>query len=128
MRYLGLAEVLRLHQQILSRSGGVDGIRDLGALESALSQPKLSAGGSEAYATLIEKAAALGFSISSNHPFVDGNKRTAHAAMEVLLVLNGVEIDAPVNEQEQLMLQLASGQLSRQELMRWLVAHVRAVK
>jgi len=74
VRYLGLAEVLSLHQQILEETGGADGVRDLGALESALAQPKLSAGGLEAYPTLIEKAVALCFSLSKNHAFVDGNK------------------------------------------------------
>ena len=120
MRYLGLAEVLSLHQQILANTGGSDGVRDLGALESALSQPKLSAGGMEAYPSLVEKAAALCFSLSGNHPFVDGNKRVAHAAMEVFLLLNGWELIATVDEQEALMLQLASGEVRRDELLAWL--------
>ena len=120
MRYLGLAEALSLHQQILAKTGGANGIRDLGALESALSQPKLSAGGLEAYPSLIEKAAALCFSLSKNHAFVDGNKRVAHAAMEVFLLLNGFEIDAPVDDQESMMMKLASSELSREELIEWL--------
>ena len=60
----------------------------------------MSFGGTELYPTLVEKAAALGFSLIKNHPFVDGNKRVGHAAMETFLVLNGHEIDAPVPEQE----------------------------
>ena len=127
MRYLGLAEVVELHSRILADSGGADGVRDLGGLESALAQPKLYVGGVEAYATLVEKAAALGYSLSSNHPFVDGNKRVAHAAMEVFLLLNGMEIHSSTDDQEQLMLALASGALSRDQLTRWLETHVREV-
>jgi len=118
-----LAEVISLHQRILAQTGGSDGIRDMAALESAIAQPKLTAGGSEAYPTLVEKAAALCFSLSGNHPFVDGNKRVAHAAMEIFLILNAVEIEASVDDQEQLMLQLASSELSRDELIQWLLAH-----
>lgn len=128
MRYLGLAEVVELHRRILADTGGADGVRDLGGLESALAQPKLSAGGDEAYVTAVEKAASLGYSLSSNHPFVDGNKRVAHAAMEVFLMLNGLEIQSSTDEQEELMLALASGELSRDELMRWLDTHVKEVE
>ena len=73
---------------------------------------------------LLEKAAALGFSLIRNHPFVDGNKRTGHAAMEVFLVLNGYEIDASVDEQEQTILQLAAGELAREVFSEWLRTHV----
>ena len=124
MRYLGLAEVISLHQQILTDTGGAAGIRDLGALESALAQPKLSAGGADAYLSLAEKAAALCFSISGNHPFVDGNKRVAHAAMEVFLVLNSAEIEASVDDQEDLMLKVAAGEITREVLVQWLERHV----
>lgn len=128
MRYLGLAEVLSLHQQILAGTGGSDGVRDLGALESALSQPKLSAGGMEAYPSLIEKAAALCFSLSGNHPFIDGNKRVAHAAMEIFLLLNGSQIVSTLDAQEALMLKLASGQMERDELLSWLRENTREIQ
>ena len=61
----------------------------------------------------------------NNHPFVDGNKRLGHAAMETFLLLNGSEIDASVDEQERLMLDLTSGRLTREQLAAWLVAHLR---
>lgn len=120
MRYLTFAEVLFIHEHILAQTGGHAGIRDLSALESALAQPKASAGGTDAYPSIEEKAAALCFSLCSNHPFMDGNKRVAHAAMETFLVLNGREIQASVEEQEQLMLAVAGGQASREELLEWL--------
>jgi death on curing protein len=68
----------------------------------------------------MDKAAALCFSIVRNHPFVDGNKRIAHAAMETFLVLNGVEITANVDEQERVMLGLAAGEMTRESLVQWL--------
>ena len=120
MRYLTLGEVLALHTRILAESGGRPGIRDFGAISSAVSQPRVSVGGKDAYPSLIEKAAALGYTLSQNHGFVDGNKRIAHAAMETFLVLNGFEIDASVDEQESIMLQLAAGELSRESLRVWL--------
>lgn len=125
MRYLTLGEVVALHRAILESSGGATGIRDLGALESALAQPRASFGGIDLHATLSAKAAALAFSLALNHPFVDGNKRVAHAAMEVFLVLNGHEITATVDEQERLMLDLAAGLITREELAIWVEQHVK---
>ena len=90
MRYLTLWEALALYHRMMDQSGGARGIRDLGAVESASAQPQMTYGGFEFCPTIVEKAAALGFSLIMNHPFVDGNKRTGHAAMEVFLVLNGL--------------------------------------
>ena len=128
MRFLSLGEVLALHQRILATSGGRPGIRDLGAILSALSQPKASAGGEDAYSTIHEKAAALGYSLIRNHGFIDGNKRVAHAATEVFLVLNGLEISGSVEGQERFMLSLATGETSREDLARWLQSNTRAIE
>ena len=127
MRYLTLGEVVELHRSILGRTGGAGGIRDIGALDSALSQPKTAFGGQDLHPSLIDKAAALCFSLVQNHPFVDGNKRAGHAAMETFLILNGSEIDARLEEQEKVMLDLAAGKLSRSELTSWLRDHVKQV-
>jgi len=123
MRHLTLAEVLELHRRILAESGGSAGVRDLGALESAVAQPLASFGGQDLYSSLVEKAAALAFSLVKNHAFVDGNKRAAHAAMDVLLVLNGAEFQCNVDEQEQFWLSLAAGEKSRADLVAWVAAH-----
>ncbi len=125
MRYLTLGEVVELHRRLLGATGGAPGVRDLGALESAIALPKATFGGTDLYPTLMEKAAALCFALVANHPFVDGNKRVGHAAMEIFLVLNGTEIDAAVDEQERLMLDLAAGRISRSHLTDWLHQHVR---
>ena len=124
MRYLSLAEVLDLHRMVIEQAGGTTGLRDLGALESAVAQPRMTFGGEDLYPSAIEKAAALCLSLVQNHPFVDGNKRVGHAAMETFLLLNGFEINAVTEEQEQLILALAAGRLSREDLVAWLRGHV----
>lgn len=125
MRYLSLGEVVALHQALLEQTGGATGIRDLGMLESALAQPRATFGGTDLHPTLVHKAAALGFSLTLNHPFVDGNKRVGHAAMEVFLLLNGIDLNAAIDEQERLMLDLADGRITRHQLMLWLENHAR---
>jgi death-on-curing protein len=124
MRHLTLGEVVALHRAILGATGGADGICDLGALESALAQPKATFDGRDLYPSLVEKASALAFGLAMNHPFIVGNKRIAHAAMAVFLDVNGVAIEATIDEQEQLMLNLASGRVPRAELTTWLEGHV----
>lgn len=128
MRYLTLGEVVVLHRAILELSGGASGIRDLGALESALAQPRATLGGSDLHSSLHAKAAALGFSLALNHPFLDGNKRVAHAAMEAFLMLNGSEIIATIDEQERLMLDLAAGLITREQLAEWLEKHLQSAR
>jgi len=126
MRYLTMGEVVDIHEAILRQSGGAPGIRDLSLLESALAQPKATFGGEDLHSTLIDKAAGLCFSIVGNHPFVDGNKRVGHAATEVFLLLNGFEITASVDEQERVMIEVASGTISRAQLADWLRTHVQS--
>lgn len=118
-RYLSLREVLILHERVAAISGGGVGVRDLGLLESAIAQPRQSFDGKDLYPSIVEKAVALGFSLISNHPFVDGNKRVGHAALEVFLLLNGYQLDASVDEQERVILAIAAGAMTREELTRW---------
>jgi death-on-curing protein len=125
IRYLTLSEVLTLHTEVLATSGGAAGVRDLGRVQAALAQPASTFDGVELYPTIVSKAATLGFSLIQGHPFVDGNKRIGHAAMEVFLILNGFEVAASVDEQERVVLQVASGRLSRDRFAEWLDQHVR---
>jgi death-on-curing protein len=120
MRYLTLGEVVALHRAVIESTGGATGLRDLPALESAVAQPRATFDGIDLHTTLTGKAAALAFSLALNHPFVDGNKRVAHAAMEVFLALNGFELRAGVDEHEALFLNLAAGRSRRHELETWL--------
>jgi death-on-curing protein len=124
VRYLTLNEVLEVHRQVMAQSGGAEGLMHLPALESALAQPQMTFGGEDLYPTLVDKSAALGYVLIKNHPFLDGNKRTGHAAMEVFLVLNGYEIRATVDEQEHVILQVAASEIDREEFTAWLRTHV----
>jgi death-on-curing protein len=126
MRFLTLDEVLELQRLVLAQSGGAAGVRDLGGLESALAQPLITFGGQDLYPTLTDKAAALAFSLIQNHPFVDGNKRAGHAAMETFLMLNGHELVAAVDEQEQIILGVAAGTIERAQFTEWVRSHVGA--
>ena len=126
MRYLTLSEALELHRRVIGQSGGALGVLNLGGLESALAQPRITFEGRELYPSVVDKAAALGYSLIQNHPFIDGNKRTGHAAMEVFLLLNGFEIQSSVDEQERIVLQVASGEMDRESFAVWLRDHVAA--
>lgn len=125
IRYLSLEEVLELHRLVLRQSGGLEGVRDLGGLESAVAQPQMTFDGQDLHPCLPTKAAALGFSLIRNHPFVDGNKRIGHLAMEMFLVLNDHELDAGVDEQERIILGLAAGELSREDFAGWVRSRMR---
>lgn len=124
MRYLLIEEIISLHAKVIAQSGGGSGLRERAALETAVAQPEMTFGGEDLYPTVTDKAAALGHSLIQNHPFVDGNKRIGHAAMEVFLLLNGYEINTPVDEQEEIILSVASGRVSRAEFTEWLRQHV----
>jgi len=126
-RYLTVNEVLQLYRQIMDKSGGTVGILNMESLESAVAQPRATFDGKELYPSPVEKAAALGFSLVMNHPFVDGNKRVGHAGMEIFLVLNKFQIDASVDEQEETILQVAAGKIGREEFKNWLSKHVKPI-
>ena len=128
MRYLTIKRILYLHQLVIERAGGINGLRDEGASESAVAQPRMTFDQIDLYPTLAAKAAALAYSLIQNHPFLDGNKRVGHAAMEAMAGRNGYEIAASVDEQEQVVLEVASGQRSREELTDWLEAHLVPLK
>ena len=124
MRYLSISEVFELHDRIISSSGGSLGLRDLNALESAVNLPRQTFDQKDLYPDIVTKAAALCFSLVMNHPFIDGNKRVGHAAMETFLILNGYEIISGVDEQEKVMLALAAGKMSRTNFSEWLSNHI----
>ena len=128
MVYLEIEEVIRIHDEILAESGGLNGIRDMGGLESALVQPQMEMFGGELYPTLAEKAAMLGFSLISNHPFLDGNKRIGHATMETFMLLNGYEIDASVDEQEATILQVAAKEMDKETFTDWVKSRIKPLE
>ncbi|MGB0514376.1 MAG: type II toxin-antitoxin system death-on-curing family toxin [Wenzhouxiangellaceae bacterium] len=109
-----------IHERQIAEHGGDSGIRDHGLLESAVARPRhqLSYGGDRI--DIPSLAAAYGFGLARNHPFVDGNKRTAYVVMRGFLILNGWELIAPMTERYPAMMALASGQLAEQDLAEWL--------
>ncbi|MEL7305033.1 MAG: type II toxin-antitoxin system death-on-curing family toxin [Myxococcota bacterium] len=117
--YLTLPQILDLHRRALEQSGGLDGIRDLAALTGSLATPRATFDGKDLYPSVVEKAAALGFSLTANHPFNDGNKRVGHAALETVLILNGFEIEAEIDAAERVMLGVAAGTIDRDEFTSW---------
>ena len=115
--------VLTIHTDLLQRYGGETGLRDRNLLESALAQPKMTIGGKYAHKTIFDKAAAYGFHICMNHPFVDGNKRVAFVLMDIFLQKNGWEISANEEEAYSMMISLASSRLTKAQLALWLKEH-----
>jgi death-on-curing protein len=124
VEYISIEEVIEIHWRVVRQTGGVQGIRDQGSLESSVMQPLQSFGDQDLYPSLIEKAAALGYFLIQNHPFLDGNKRVGHAALETVLILNGYELSAGVDEQESVVLDVARGELRREEFTEWVQRHV----
>ena len=125
VEFLTLDEVLSLHADQVARYGGSALVRDVGLLESALAMPAASFGAELVHTSLEEQAAAYLFYLVKNHPFVDGNKRVGHAAMETYLVLNGWELAGAIDEQEQQTLRPATGILKRDEFTVWVESHLR---
>ena len=119
MRLLTLDAVLAIHRRQIAEHGGEAGLRDLGLLESAPSRP----GNIIAYAEKADTAAlaaAYAFGIAKNHPFLDGNKRTALVVMRTFLILNGADIDASQQDKYQTILALADGRLTEPDLAEWI--------
>ena len=115
---------LAAHAEQLAEHGGGEGVRDAGALESAMGRPvdKAAYGDPDAAAL----AAAYAFGLARNHPFVDGNRRTAAVIAETFLVLNGYRLDASDAELVVAILSLAAGELAEDELADWFRAHIAA--
>lgn len=111
--FLALDEVLSLHEMQLERFGGSSGIRDLRLLESAMGNVEATFGGEFLHETVVEMAAAYLYGICRNHPFVDGNKRTAAAAALTFLDMNRIEIDAPEDDLYDLVIGVAEGRVSK---------------
>jgi death on curing protein len=123
-RWIATEVALAAHAEQLAEHGGAEGVRDAGALDSAMMRPRKLALDEDPDATAL--AAAYAFGIARNHPFVDGNKRTAAVVSETFLVLNGHALDASDAELVVAVLALAAGELSEDELADWFRAHIAA--
>lgn len=116
-------QVLKMHSQLIRETGGTDGLRDQGILESALNSPFQSFAGDDIYPSLQHKAARLCFGIVKNHPFLDGNKRIGAHAMLVFLAVNGIDLDYTQKELTDTILALAAGDIGSDDLFQWVTQH-----
>lgn len=123
MIILSKEQVIALHSQLIAETGGSQGLRDEGMLESALNAPFQVFDGAEAYPSIQQKAARLGFGLVKNHAFVDGNKRIGAHVMLVFLALNHIELDYTQNELSETILKVADGSYSFDELLKWILDH-----
>lgn len=113
-------KVLLLHQMIAQETGGSVGVRDVGLLESALSNAYATFGGEELYKTKEEKAASLGFSLISNHAFVDGNKRIGVYVMLTFLEAEGIKMNCTNPDVVALGIGVASGDMKYNDVLEWI--------
>ena len=116
-------QVLLLHQLIAQETGGSIGVRDEGLLDSALENAYSSFGGQEFYPTKEEKGARIGYSLISNHAFVDGNKRIGMYVMLTFLEVNGIKMQCTNEEVVETGLGVASGEIGYEELLQWVLNH-----
>ena len=121
--WIELSEALVMHDHALTEHGGREGMRDKGMLESALARPMNLQAYSKKGVSLAQLAAAYAFGIARNHPFVDGNKRTALVVSFTFMELNGLKVEAPPENTYLTFLDLAEGKLNEQDLADWLQRH-----
>lgn len=123
MIILSKEQVLQLHTKLIKATGGSDGIRDEGMLDSALNSPFQSFGGKELYPSIQAKASQLCFGLVKNHAMIDGNKRLGTHVMLVFLALNGYELSYSQKELSDIILALASGEIGAEEILQWIIEH-----
>ena len=123
MIILSKEQVFSLHSQLIGETGGTDGLRDEGMLESALNAPFQIFDDTEVYPSIQQKAARLGFGLVKNHPFVDGNKCIGAHIMLVFLMLNHVELEYTQKELSDTILKVADGTYSFDDLLKWILEH-----
>ena len=123
MIILSKEQIIKLHDHLISETGGLNGIRDDGLLDSALNAPFQSFDGVDAFPSIQQKAARLGYGIVKNHAFNDGNKRIGAHTMLVFLALNKIELDYTQDELVSMILSVADSKCSFNELLNWIIEH-----
>ncbi|MEH1950716.1 MAG: type II toxin-antitoxin system death-on-curing family toxin [Nostoc sp.] len=123
-KFLTISQVLDIHQRQIQRFGGTAGVRDEGLLDSALAQPQATFGGELLHPTIYEQAAAYLYHLAMNHPFLDGNKRTAFAVMLTFLNLNGYTLNLSQEQAYKLVIQVVQKEISKEELSAFLELHL----
>lgn len=123
-RFLSISQVLDIHQDEINSFGGTFGVRDKGLLDSALAQPQATFGGELLHPTIGEQAAAYLYHLAMNHPFIDGNKRTAFAVMDTFITLNGYSLNLSEEQAYNLVIQVVQRQISKEELSAFMELHL----
>ena len=123
MIFFSKQQVLKMHSALLAQTGGLDGLRDEGLLESALAAPFQTYDAQELFRSIQEKAARLAYGLIQNHPFLDGNKRIGAHTMLVLLSLNGIELTYAQDELSDIILKVAASAASYEDLLAWILKH-----
>lgn len=124
MKILSKRQILMLHTALIAQTGGIDGVRDEGLLDSAINAPFQTFAEQDLYPTVLEKATRLGFGLISNHPFLDGNKRIGAHAMLTFMGVNQINLCCTDEELISLILQVASGRLNYDGMLEWLKSHL----
>ena len=124
MKTLDKELIISIHDQLISTTGGSDGIKDENMLESAIYAPFQTFAGEDFFPTIYQKAARLGFGLVSNHPFVDGNKRIAACAMLTFLDINDIELECTNDELSEIFLAIADDKAKNDDLLSWIIEHV----
>lgn len=126
MKKLTKNQILKLHTELIKATGGTDGLRDEALLDSALNAPFQSFDETDVYPSIQQKAARLGFGLIKNHDFTDGNKRIGVHAMLVFLMVNGIELSYTQEGLSDMVLKVASGELSFESMFNWIIDHEKA--
>jgi death-on-curing protein len=120
---IALEDVLKIHEFLINKFGGSQGIRDLNLLKSAISRPYQTFDQKDLYKNPIEKAAAIIESIIRNHPFIDGNKRTGYVLMRLVLMDHGLDISHNHKDKYDFVISIASGNLNYDQIKKWIKDH-----
>lgn len=123
MIWVTTEDVIAIHQRIIERTGGLEGLRDRGGLEAALRAPLQTFGDAELFPDDIDKIARLGYGLVSNHAFVDGNKRIAAMMVQLLLKWNGYTLVLQRGELADMFISMAAGNAGQAELAEWILRH-----
>jgi death-on-curing protein len=126
--FLSKAQILRVHERLIEWFGGAGGVRDESALESAVARPQASFEGEDLHATAPQKAAALFHPLVVNHPFIDGNKRTAALSAELFLLVNDLELVASDDDFEEVTMATARAEREAAEIAIWLEQRLRPLR
>jgi len=123
MKRLSIETVIAMHSELITQSGGLDGIRDTTMLDASINSPFHTFDGQYLYPTIQAMAAHLAFSLIKNHPFLDGNKRIGILSMLVFMDINGIPVDCTDDELITLGLGLADSSIVEPELIEWIISH-----